>query len=42
MDSLTRVPQLPDKFESAELVEKWLKKLNAMRAGDELNESECR
>mmetsp|Transcript_30400 Transcript_30400/g.60388 ORF Transcript_30400/g.60388 Transcript_30400/m.60388 type:complete len:185 (+) Transcript_30400:200-754(+) len=42
MDSLTRVPQLPDKFESAELVEKWLKKLNAMRAGDELDESECR
>jgi hypothetical protein len=32
MESLTRLPDTPTDFEPARKVEKWLKKLNAMRA----------
>ncbi|GMI01420.1 hypothetical protein TrVE_jg10531 [Triparma verrucosa] len=42
MDSLTRVQGLPASFEPSELVEKWLKKLNSMRAVDELSDDDCR
>ena len=42
MDSVTRVPNLPKDFEAAELVQKWLVKLNGMRAMDEINDDQCR
>jgi VPS28 protein len=42
MESLTRLPDTPTDFEPARKVEKWLKKLNAMRAVDEIGEDDSR
>ena len=42
MESLTRLPETPNDFEPNRKVEKWLKKLNAMRAVDEIDEEDSR
>jgi VPS28 protein len=42
MESLTRLPDTPTDFEPTRKVEKWLKKLNAMRAVDEIGEDDSR
>eukprot|EP00429_Kryptoperidinium_foliaceum_P006343 CAMPEP_0176023528 /NCGR_PEP_ID=MMETSP0120_2-20121206/11481_1 /TAXON_ID=160619 /ORGANISM="Kryptoperidinium foliaceum, Strain CCMP 1326" /LENGTH=210 /DNA_ID=CAMNT_0017356695 /DNA_START=82 /DNA_END=714 /DNA_ORIENTATION=- len=42
MDSLTRLPETPNDFEPNRKVQKWLQKLNAMRAVDEINEEDSR
>ena len=41
-ESLTRLPDLPNDFEPNRKVEKWLKKLNAMRAVEEIDEEDSR
>jgi ESCRT-I complex subunit VPS28 len=42
MDSLTRLPETPDGFTANKLVEKWLLKLNALRAIDQIDEDDAR
>lgn len=42
MDVLTRVPDTPNDFEPNRKIQKWLQKLNAMRAVDEIDEDESR
>lgn len=42
MDSLTRLPETPNDFESNRKVKKWLQKLNAMRAVDQIDEDDAR
>ncbi|CAB9520814.1 protein sorting-associated protein 28 homolog [Seminavis robusta] len=42
MESITRLPETPNDFEPNRKVEKWLKKLNAMRAVDEIDEEDSR
>lgn len=42
MDALTRLPETPNEFESNRLVEKWLTKLNAMRAVEQIDEDDAR
>ena len=41
-DSLTRLPETPNDFEPNRKVQHWLKKLNAMRAVDEIEDSDAR
>jgi len=42
MDVLTRLPETPNDFEPNRKVQKWLQKLNAMRAVDEINDEDSR
>lgn len=42
MDSLTRLPETPNDFEPNRKVQKWLQKLNAMRAVEEIDEEDSR
>lgn len=42
MDSLTRLPETPNDFEPNRKIQKWLQKLNAMRAVDEIDEEDSR
>lgn len=42
MDSLTRLPETPNDFEPNRKVRKWLQKLNAMRAVDQIDEDDAR
>jgi ESCRT-I complex subunit VPS28 len=42
MDSLTRLPETPNEFEPNRKVKKWLQKLNALRAVDEIDEEDSR
>jgi ESCRT-I complex subunit VPS28 len=42
MDSLTRLPETPNDFEPNRKVKKWLQKLNAMRAVDQIDEDDAR
>ena len=42
LDSLTRLSTTPDNFEPQIIVQKWLQKLNAMRAVDEITEDDSR
>ncbi|GKY96861.1 hypothetical protein MPSEU_000645200 [Mayamaea pseudoterrestris] len=42
MDVLTRVPETPNDFEPNRKIKKWLEKLNAMRAVDEIDEEDSR
>lgn len=42
MDALTRLPDTPNEFEPNNKVEYWLKKLNSLRAVDEIDEDEAR
>ena len=42
MDVLTRLPETPNDFEPNRKVQKWLQKLNSMRAVDEINEEDSR
>lgn len=42
MESLTRLPETPNEFEPNRKVQKWLQKLNAMRAVDEIDEEDSR
>jgi ESCRT-I complex subunit VPS28 len=42
MDSLTRLPETPNEFEPNRKVQKWLQKLNAMRAVEEIDEEDSR
>mmetsp|Transcript_7640 Transcript_7640/g.15375 ORF Transcript_7640/g.15375 Transcript_7640/m.15375 type:complete len:165 (+) Transcript_7640:103-597(+) len=42
MDALTRLPETPNDFEPNRKVSKWLQKLNAMRAVEEIDENEAR
>jgi ESCRT-I complex subunit VPS28 len=42
MDSLTRLPETPNEFEPNRKVKKWLQKLNALRAVDEIDEDDSR
>jgi ESCRT-I complex subunit VPS28 len=42
MDVLVRLPETPNDFESNRKVEKWLKKLNEMRAVDEISDEDSR
>ena len=42
MDALTRLPETPNDFEPNRKVSKWLQKLNAMRAVDEIDEDDSR
>ena len=42
MDSLTRLPETPNDFEPNRKVQKWLQKLNEMRAVDEIDEEDSR
>jgi ESCRT-I complex subunit VPS28 len=41
-DSLTRLPETPNDFEPNRKVQYWLQKLNAMRAVDEIDDSDAR
>lgn len=41
-DSLTRLSETPNDFEPNRKVQHWLKKLNAMRAVDEIEDSDAR
>ena len=41
-ESLTRLPETPNEFEPNRKVQNWLIKLNAMRAVDEIEESDAR
>ena len=41
-ESLTRLPETPNDFEPNRKVEKWLKKLNQMRAVEEIDEEDSR
>ena len=42
MDCLTRLPETPNDFESNHKVQKWLQKLNALRAVDEISDEDSR
>lgn len=42
MDVLTRLPETPNDFEPNRKVQKWLQKLNGMRAVDEIDEEDSR
>lgn len=42
MDALTRLPDTPNEFEPNNKVEHWLKKLNSLRAVDEIDEDDAR
>lgn len=42
MDVLTRLPETPNDFEPNRKVQKWLKKLNSLRAVDEIDEEDAR
>lgn len=42
MDALSRLPETPNEFEPNRKVRKWLQKLNALRAVDEINEEDSR
>jgi ESCRT-I complex subunit VPS28 len=42
MDSLTRLPETPNDFEPNRKVSKWLQKLNALRAVDQIDEDDAR
>lgn len=42
MDSMTRLPETPNDFEPNRKVRKWLQKLNAMRAVDQIDEDDAR
>mmetsp|Transcript_32903 Transcript_32903/g.59586 ORF Transcript_32903/g.59586 Transcript_32903/m.59586 type:complete len:223 (+) Transcript_32903:61-729(+) len=42
MDCLTRLPETPNDFEPNRKVSKWLQKLNAMRAVDQIDEDDAR
>ena len=42
MDALTRLPDIPDDFEPNHRVSRWLRKLNSMRAVDEIDEDDAR
>lgn len=42
MDSLLRLPETPNDFEPNRKIEKWLSKLNAMRAVEEIDEDDAR
>lgn len=42
MDSLTRLPETPNEFEPNRKVQKWLQKLNAMRAVEQIDEDDAR
>jgi len=42
MESLTRLPDTPNDFEPNRKVQKWLQKLNGMRAVDEINDEDSR
>lgn len=42
MDSLTRLPETPNDFDPNRKVQKWLQKLNALRAVDEIDEEDSR
>jgi len=42
MDALTKVPETPNDFEPNFTINKWLKKLNQMRAVDEITETDAR
>ena len=42
MDVLTRLPETPNDFEPNRKVQKWLQKLNAMRAVDEISDNDSR
>jgi ESCRT-I complex subunit VPS28 len=42
MDVLTRLPETPNEFEPNRKVQKWLQKLNAMRAIDEIDDEDAR
>ena len=42
MDCLTRLPETPNDFEPNRKVRKWLKKLNALRAVDQIDEDDAR
>mmetsp|Transcript_20106 Transcript_20106/g.45561 ORF Transcript_20106/g.45561 Transcript_20106/m.45561 type:complete len:134 (+) Transcript_20106:525-926(+) len=42
MDSLTRVSGLPANFDPVDMLKRWLIKLNAMRAVDEIDEDQAR
>ena len=41
-DVLTRLPEIPNDFEPNRKVQKWLQKLNSMRAVDEISEEDSR
>ena len=42
MDALTRLPDTPNEFEPNDKVQEWLKKLNSLRAVDEIDEDDAR
>jgi ESCRT-I complex subunit VPS28 len=42
MESLTRLPETPNEFEPNRKIQKWLQKLNGMRAVDEIDEEDSR
>lgn len=42
MDSLTRLPQTPNDFEPNRKVQQWLRKLNGLRAVDQIEEADAR
>lgn len=42
MDALTRIPDVPNDFEPNRKIQKWLEKLNSMRAVDEINDEDAR
>lgn len=42
MDCLTRLPETPNDFEPNHKVQKWLQKLNALRAVDEIDDEDSR
>lgn len=42
MDSLTRLPETSNDFDANRLVQKWLLKLNAMRAIEQIGEDDAR
>ncbi|KAG7373981.1 Vps28 vacuolar sorting complex protein [Nitzschia inconspicua] len=42
MDSLTKLPETPNDWEPNHKVKKWLQKLNALRAVDEIDEDDSR
>lgn len=42
MDSLTKLPQVPNDFEPTRKVQKWLQLLNTMRAIDEIDDDDSR
>ncbi|KAL3942508.1 MAG: hypothetical protein SGBAC_003320 [Bacillariaceae sp.] len=42
MDSLTRLPETPNDFDSNRKVQHWLQKLNSMRAFDEIDDDDAR